>query len=190
MPTHRSGAPCASAWRARSRKRSQLRKPGSGSRPGTARAGSVLMIDLLGQAAHGLLLAVLLLHCVLAGSFTWILVQYLRYRRAGLQEEARLLAEPLPPDSELPDVLVQIPTYNEGDLVMRVAAAVASLDWPRDKLHVQVLDDSTDRSSIAFAEQAVNRMTRDGNDAKLLRRPHRHGFKAGAVGEGLHVSNA
>jgi cellulose synthase/poly-beta-1,6-N-acetylglucosamine synthase-like glycosyltransferase len=143
---------------------------------------------LLGGFAHGLLLAVLVLHCALGASITWIVVQHLRYRRSALREESLLLNSPLPADADLPHVLVQIPTYNEGNLVLRSAVAVASLDWPRDKLHVQILDDSTDES-VTFAQEAVQRVAAAGVDAKLLHREHRSGFKAGALGEGLRASD-
>ncbi|MGH7006169.1 MAG: hypothetical protein ACREIP_19670, partial [Alphaproteobacteria bacterium] len=54
-------------------------------------------------------------------------------RQAGLAAEAAALAEPLPPDAALPDVVIQIPVFNEGVLVRRAARAAAALDWPRAK---------------------------------------------------------
>src|SRR5512140_3820037 len=51
------------------------------------------------------------------------------------------LRRPVLPDEALPHVLVQLPVRNEGVLAVRVAAAAARLDWPLDKLHIQVLDD-------------------------------------------------
>ncbi len=105
-----------------------------------------------------------------------------------MAEEARLLSQPLPPDEALPHVLVQIPTFNEGSLIRRAVAAVGELDWPRDRLHVQVADDSTDGSTAAAAE-ALEALRARGIDAVLLHRTNRAGFKAGALGEGLRLSD-
>ncbi len=93
---------------------------------------------------HAILLACLTVHCLLGASIFGIVIQYMRLRRGALAAEARLLALPLPADNALPHVLVQLPTFNEGTLIARVARAVKGLDWPRDRLHVQVLDDSAD----------------------------------------------
>jgi cellulose synthase/poly-beta-1,6-N-acetylglucosamine synthase-like glycosyltransferase len=73
-------------------------------------------------------------YCLLGSTFFWTLAQYLRRRRAGLATEAELLAAPLPAADELPTVLVQLPTYNEGALIGRICAAVSEFDWPRDRL--------------------------------------------------------
>ena len=50
--------------------------------------------------------------------------------RPGMAREGELLALPLPPDAELPAVLIQIPTFNEGGLLRRTLAAAMALDWP------------------------------------------------------------
>ncbi|CAN5880503.1 hypothetical protein BH11PSE3_BH11PSE3_44030 [soil metagenome] len=85
---------------------------------------------------------------------------------------------------ELPRVLVQVPVYNEPLVVDRVLAAVATFDWPRDRLIIQLLDDSTDITSD-IAALAVTRLQRDGVDIVHVRRANRSGFKAGALAEGL-----
>src|ERR1700761_9631823 len=108
-----------------------------------------MTMSFLLQCNHVLFLSCLATYCVLGSSFFWILIQFLRHRRAGMAEEARLLSFPMPDDRDLPRVLVQLPTFNEGALVERVAQAVGNLDWPRDRLEVQVLDDSTD-DSLAY----------------------------------------
>src|SRR5205085_1995107 len=112
----------------------------------------------------------------------------LRRRGPALADEARLLATPLPPDSQLPDVLVQIPTFNEGQLIRGVCDAVAALDWPRERLHVQVLDDSTDCGSLA-ASAAVAELSAKRIDAVLVHRESRAGYKAGALAAGLERSS-
>ena len=95
---------------------------------------------------------------------------------------------PALPD-ELPRVLVQIPVYNEPLVIDRVLGAAAALDWPRDRLVVQLLDDSTDITSD-IAVHAVARLRRDGVDVAHIRRDDRSGFKAGALAEGLKLCDA
>ncbi|NEV62799.1 glycosyltransferase [Thiorhodococcus minor] len=92
-------------------------------------------------------------------------------------------------DAELPDVLVQLPLYNEGELVERILRAAMALDWPRDRLQVQVLDDSTD-GSLEVSQRAVAAARREGLHVELLHRTRRTAFKAGALAEGLARSDA
>ncbi len=140
-------------------------------------------------ANHLLFILNLCLYCVLGSPFIWTLAQYMRLRKAGAEREAALQATTLPPDDNLPHVLIQLPTFNEGALIGRICAAVAAFDWPKDRLKVQVLDDSTDGSE-AEAERAVQRLRQDGIDAQAPRRSARRGFKAGALAEGLRLSDA
>jgi cellulose synthase/poly-beta-1,6-N-acetylglucosamine synthase-like glycosyltransferase len=91
--------------------------------------------------------------------------------------------------AELPHVLVQIPVYNEPLVVERALVAAAALDWPRDRLTIQLLDDSTDITPD-IAGHAVARLKKDGIDAVHLRRSDRSGFKAGALAAGLALSDA
>jgi cellulose synthase/poly-beta-1,6-N-acetylglucosamine synthase-like glycosyltransferase len=99
--------------------------------------------------------------------------------------------EAVPPalPDELPRVLVQIPVYNEPLVIDRVLGAAAALDWPRDRLTIQLLDDSTDITSD-IAVHAVARLQRDGIDAAHIRRTERSGFKAGALAAGLALCDA
>ncbi len=85
---------------------------------------------------------------------------------------------------ELPLVAVQLPVYNEELVVERLIAAVGRLDWPRDRLLVQVLDDSTDRTT-QLAERALAHLAEAGLQTQLLRRGERSGFKAGALAHGM-----
>jgi len=83
-----------------------------------------------------------------------------------------------------PVVTVQLPVYNERYVVSRLIRAVCALDWPRDRLEVLILDDSTDdTSSIIDSEVAAFRSK--GFDIKVERRPERTGFKAGALQNAL-----
>jgi len=103
----------------------------------------------------------------------------------------------LPPDETmrpslpeaLPRVLVQVPVYNEPLVVERSMAAMGALDWPRDRLTIQLLDDSNDITSD-IAAHAVARLRRDGIDAHHVRRSDRGGFKAGALAAGLALDDA
>jgi len=83
-----------------------------------------------------------------------------------------------------PRLTVQVPFYNEMYVAARVIDAVASLDWPRSRLDVQILDDSTDETA-AIAASAVARARARGVDIVHVRRNDRTGYKAGALAAGL-----
>jgi cellulose synthase/poly-beta-1,6-N-acetylglucosamine synthase-like glycosyltransferase len=112
---------------------------------------------------------------------------HLAHRRRALAAEAEALDRPLPRESELPHVVVQLPVFNEGELVRRGARAVAALDWPRDRLHVQILDDSTD-GTPAISRATAAELAAAGIDAVVLQREKRTDFKAGALREGMERS--
>ena len=86
--------------------------------------------------------------------------------------------------SALPAVTVQLPVFNESRVVTRLIDAAAALDYPRDRLEIQVLDDSDDetRERAAFA---VARHRARGVDIHHLQRARRDGYKAGALADGL-----
>lgn len=92
-------------------------------------------------------------------------------------------------ENELPHVLVQLPLFNEGELVEPLLDAVAALDWPHDRLSVQVLDDSTD-GSVEISRRAVARHIAAGLKVELLHRTKRDGYKAGALAAGLERTDA
>ncbi len=83
-----------------------------------------------------------------------------------------------------PRVTVQLPIYNEMYVVERLIEAVAQLDYPPDRLQIQVLDDSTDETT-AIAQTRVDHYRARGVDVALVRRQGREGFKAGALAHGL-----
>jgi len=97
----------------------------------------------------------------------------------------------VPVDRPLPDplpvVTVQLPIFNEMYVVDRLVDAVCRIEYPRELLEIQVLDDSTDETR-AVAELAVRRAAAQGFDIKYLHRTDRTGFKAGALDEGLRVA--
>jgi cellulose synthase/poly-beta-1,6-N-acetylglucosamine synthase-like glycosyltransferase len=97
---------------------------------------------------------------------------------------------PQPPaPEEWPQVTVQLPVYNERYVIKRLLKASVNLDYPLDKLHIQVLDDSTDGSHNLTA-RLVEMLRRKGFRIDHVRRPGRHGFKAGALAYGLERSDS
>jgi cellulose synthase/poly-beta-1,6-N-acetylglucosamine synthase-like glycosyltransferase len=84
----------------------------------------------------------------------------------------------------LPTVTVQLPIFNELHVVERLVQSVAELDYPKDRLHIQVLDDSTDETR-AICEEEVQKLVAAGYDAELIHRVDRTGFKAGALENGM-----
>ena len=85
---------------------------------------------------------------------------------------------------ELPKITVQLPIYNELYVVERLLKSVAELDYPRHLLEVQVLDDSTDETSL-LAETGVRQLREQGFKAEFIHRTDRTGYKAGALENGL-----
>lgn len=84
-------------------------------------------------------------------------------------------------------VTIQLPLYNELYVVDRLIQAVCEIDYPKDKLEIQVLDDSTDETTQIAAE-IINRKKEEGFDIVHVRRDSRKGFKAGALKEGLKTA--
>lgn len=93
------------------------------------------------------------------------------------------------PDEALPRVLVQLPVCDEGRLAVRVAAAAVELDWPRDRLEIQLLDDGRAENHELLAE-TVHAVVPENVNLQILRRGARTGFKAGNLAFGLHHSDA
>jgi cellulose synthase/poly-beta-1,6-N-acetylglucosamine synthase-like glycosyltransferase len=149
---------------------------------------AALTLDVLRYLSSGTLLAALSVLCLLGASQVWHLVQYIRFWAKGMAAEAALLSQRLPPDERLPHVLVQVPTMNERLVVCRISEAIAKLEWPRDRLRIQVLDDSTDTACVEIARGAVASLRQQGIDAELLHRTDRGGFKGAAMQAGLQHS--
>ncbi|MFC1890746.1 glycosyltransferase, partial [Thermodesulfobacteriota bacterium] len=87
----------------------------------------------------------------------------------------------------LPRVTVQLPVYNEAYVVERLIEAVCGIEYPRDRLEIQVLDDSSDETG-RIARSAVERFKTEGVDIKYIHRSNREGFKAGALENGLRTA--
>lgn len=86
--------------------------------------------------------------------------------------------------SQFPFVTIQLPLYNDKPVVERLLQNISCIDYPHDKLEVQVLDDSTD-DSAAIISQLVSELNTEGFPIEHLTRSHRQGFKAGALKAGL-----
>jgi len=106
---------------------------------------------------------------------------YFRYRKNY---------NPNPPRhfDELPRVTIQLPIFNEQFVIDRLVEAVCNLDYPQDKLEIQVLDDSTDETQ-QVAAGIVARYSALGHPIVYIHRTNRHGFKAGALDAGLKVAS-
>ena len=133
-------------------------------------------VEVLFLATYFLVLLVLSVY----GSHRYVMA-YLYYKYKGN------LAAPKGRFSEQPRVTIQLPVFNEMYVVERLIDAVARIDYPRDRLEIQVLDDSTDETQ-GIARAKVDRLRRDGIDISYLHRDNRQGFKAGALQEGLKVA--
>ena len=83
-----------------------------------------------------------------------------------------------------PRVTVQLPLYNEHNVAARVIDAAAKLDWPRDRLEIQVLDDSDD-DTAGIVNARVKYWQARGIQITTQRRTNREGYKAGALAYGL-----
>jgi cellulose synthase/poly-beta-1,6-N-acetylglucosamine synthase-like glycosyltransferase len=106
--------------------------------------------------------------------------QYFKYRKNY---------NPNPPSHfrELPFVTVQLPIFNEQFVIDRLIEAVCAMEYPREKLEIQVLDDSTDETT-AVASSIVDRYAVLGHPIVYIHRTNRQGFKAGALDAGLKVA--
>jgi len=106
---------------------------------------------------------------------------YLVYLYMKNRNKQAAQLDPLDPS---PIVTIQLPLYNEMYVADRLIDAVCRIDYPRDRLEIQVLDDSTDETR-SIAELAVRRFEAQGIDIKYYHRTDRSGFKAGALEAGL-----
>jgi cellulose synthase/poly-beta-1,6-N-acetylglucosamine synthase-like glycosyltransferase len=115
---------------------------------------------------------------IFAGSFGLLLVLYFITRR-------RAPVLPIVADDDLLSVTVQLPVYNEASVVARLIDACAALDYPAGKLHIQVLDDSTDHTTNIIADRIVHWREQGVMTISHIHRANRSGYKAGALAHGL-----
>jgi cellulose synthase/poly-beta-1,6-N-acetylglucosamine synthase-like glycosyltransferase len=104
-------------------------------------------------------------------------IDFWRYRDFAPQPSGRFA------EADLPVITVQLPLFNELYVVDRLLKAVSAIDYPREKLEIQVLDDSTDET-VKVAEAVVAKYAAQGFDIHYIHRWDRTGFKAGALENG------
>lgn len=104
---------------------------------------------------------------------------YKKQKRVGNRKFGKITSS-----NDLPVVTVQIPVYNEIYVVERIIDAVSGLNYPHDKLEIQILDDSTDETTFLI-EQKVKIYKEKGINIKHIQREGRAGYKAGALQNGL-----
>ena len=112
-----------------------------------------------------------------------LLVNYLSQKKRNAEAPKFNLLDP----KEIPTVTIQLPIYNEEYVVERLLDNISKIEYPKSKLEIQVLDDSTDDSVIETASR-IEALKQTGLDIKHIRRANREGFKAGALKEGLKVA--
>jgi cellulose synthase/poly-beta-1,6-N-acetylglucosamine synthase-like glycosyltransferase len=104
---------------------------------------------------------------------------YLKFRHTRRAEPAEMVTYPV--------VTVQLPLFNELYVVERLIDAACAMVYPKEKLEIQVLDDSTDQT-VAVVAGLVERYRKQGYDIKHVRRADRTGYKAGALKAGLTMA--
>ena len=107
-----------------------------------------------------------------------LLMLYLKHRKNAPTPKGHFSEE------ELPSITIQLPMFNEMYVAERLLEAVATLEYPRDRMEIQVLDDSTDETQ-QIARAKVDELCERGFNAAYRHRVDRTGFKAGALEEGL-----
>ncbi|WP_340077394.1 cellulose synthase family protein [Leptobacterium sp. I13] len=112
-----------------------------------------------------------------------LLFNYLSYKKKDKEAPKFNLMDP----KEIPYVTIQLPIYNELYVVERLLENISKIEYPTNKLEIQVLDDSTDESVAETAKQ-IEALHKEGLDIKHIRRENREGFKAGALKEGLKIA--
>lgn len=88
---------------------------------------------------------------------------------------------------ELPLVTLQLPLFNERYVIRRLIDACMRIEYPKDKLEIQILDDSTD-DSVEIVREHIQQFINAGYDIKHIHRTNRSGYKAGALKEGLETA--
>ncbi|MFI1773189.1 cellulose synthase family protein [Thalassobellus citreus] len=112
-----------------------------------------------------------------------LLFNYLTSKRKKFTGEIFDLSKP----EEVPFITIQLPVYNEMYVMERLLDNIAKIDYPQDKLEIQVLDDSTDET-VATTRAHIETLQATGLDIQHITRTDRKGFKAGALKEGLEIA--
>jgi cellulose synthase/poly-beta-1,6-N-acetylglucosamine synthase-like glycosyltransferase len=137
---------------------------------------SYILLQIFVIAVYMLTLTILAVYGFHRGHLVYL---YWRHRNRAPKPKATF--------DELPVVTVQLPMFNEMYVAERLIDSVAGLDYPRDRLEIQVLDDSTDETT-EIAKAKVEDLVERGYDAVYVHRTDRTGYKAGALEEGVKVA--
>ncbi len=114
------------------------------------------------------------------GFHRWVLVYlYYRHRHRDTKPKGQF--------AELPHVTIQLPMFNEKLVARRIIEKTCEMDYPAEKLQIQVLDDSTDET-VHIAAEAVEAARRRGVDIEMIHREDRTGYKAGALANGMKTA--
>ena len=114
----------------------------------------------------------------------WLAYLYRRSKNTNTTMEI-----PAPWSGDYPTVLIQLPIFNEQYVVERLLRNVAMIDYPKDKLSIQLLDDSNDETCV-IAERVTNELRQAGHNVSHVQRPDHVGFKAGALEYGMGLDKA
>jgi len=163
--------------RTRAAGRNAATRPAGGNYRGAAPVNWPILLLVPIIAIYLLLMAALAVYVL---NYLYLAVVALKYRRL-------LRPSAVPDPIRWPRVTVQLPIYNELYVAPRLMAAAAALDYPRDLLEIQILDDSTDETAALVAAEVARQRLR-GIDVVHLHRDARRGFKAGALADGLTVA--
>ena len=112
-----------------------------------------------------------------------LLINYLGQKRQYEEAPKYNLLDP----KEIPYVTIQHPIYKEEYVMERLLENISKIEYPKSKLEIQVLDDSTDESVVDTAKH-IEALKKTGLDILHIRRENRQGFKAGALKEGLEIA--
>lgn len=134
------------------------------------------LLEALRWPLTGLYAAILLVLCLFGLHRYWMVLLFRRHRDDATEPRRRFDA------AELPRVTVQLPMYHEGPVARRVIDAACALDYPADRLQIQVLDDSTDGTQHE-TQRAVEFWRTQGIDIEHRHRVDRTGYKAGALAQ-------
>lgn len=119
-------------------------------------------------------LVIITLYCMLQLQLLW------KVKKAKQPDNQQL--------DSFPFVTVQLPIFNEMHVVERLIDQVAKLDYPKDRLEIHVLDDSTDET-VNIVRRRVEAHRMNGIQIKQIRRSNRQGFKAGALRDGMALAS-
>lgn len=136
-------------------------------------------IDWLGRLTLWAYVIVLSLLCIYGLHRYFLVMTFYRVRRNEAAPPARF--------AELPLITVQLPMFNERFVAQRIIERACAIEYPRERLEIQVLDDSTDET-VEIARQTVERMRAAGHNVVYIHRTDRTGYKAGALEAGLKVA--